>query len=88
MKTRYVILAGVEKGGVTRFGRHNYYFSWLDSDFRTKNTKWSWFNARNYCRKRCMDLVSFESRQEWDWVQGFIDGEAFVNFPKYYPKRM
>jgi hypothetical protein len=25
-------------------------------------------------RKRCMDLVSFESQQEYDWVKGFIDG--------------
>ena len=25
-------------------------------------------------RKRCMDLVSFETRQEYDWVKGFIDG--------------
>ena len=62
-----------------------------------RNTKWDWFNARNYCRqgllfllllllllllvftipwtrKRCMDLVSFETQQEYDWVKGFIDG--------------
>ena len=25
-------------------------------------------------RKRCMDLVSFETQQEYDWVKGFIDG--------------
>ena len=24
-------------------------------------------------RKRCMDLVSFETQQEYDWVKGFID---------------
>ena len=60
---------------------------------KVRNTKWDWFNARNYCRydwfswdtnfmlgsillfrKRCMDLVSFETRQEYDWVKGFIDG--------------
>jgi len=60
--------------GVESFGGHNYYFSWLDEDAKVRNTKWDWFNARNYCRKRCMDLVSFETRQEYDWVKGFIDG--------------
>merc|ERR1712088_1161061 len=60
--------------GVQQFGGHNYYFSWLDEDARVRNTKWDWFNARNYCRKRCMDLVSFETEQEYDWVKGFIDG--------------
>jgi hypothetical protein len=60
--------------GVEQFGGHNYYFSWLDQDSKVRNTKWDWFNARNYCRKRCMDLVSFESQQEYDWVKGFIDG--------------
>ena len=24
-------------------------------------------------RKRCMDLVSFETQQEYEWVKGFID---------------
>jgi len=66
----------VNKAGVHSFGRHYYYFSWLDSDFRTKNTKWSWFNARNYCRKRCMDLVSFETQQEYDYIKGFIDSSV------------
>jgi len=59
--------------GVESFGGHNYYFSWLDESSKVRNTKWDWFNARNYCRKRCMDLVSFETQQEYDWVKGFID---------------
>ena len=62
-----------------RFGNHYYYFSWLDSDFQLSRGSWSWFNARNYCRKRCMDLVSFETPQEWDWVRGFMDGEILLN---------
>ena len=37
--------------------------------------RWNWFTARNYCRKRCMDLVSFETPQEYNWVKGFMDGE-------------
>merc|ERR1719336_2727899 len=55
----------VSKAGVQRFGNHYYYFSWLDtSDRQLQTGHWSWFNARNYCRKRCMDLVSFETPQE------------------------
>ena len=26
------------------------------------------------CRKRCMDLVSFESEEEWKLVKSFMDG--------------
>ena len=65
--------------GIHRFGGRNYYMSWQDSSARVRNTKWDWFNARNYCRKRCMDLVSFESQQEYDWVKGFIDGKKRKN---------
>ena len=68
----------MSKAGVQRFGNHYYYFSWLDSDFQLSRGSWSWFNARNYCRKRCMDLVSFETPQEWDWVRGFMDGEIML----------
>ena len=25
-----------------------------------------------------MDLVSFETPQEWDWVRGFMDGEIML----------
>ena len=27
-----------------------------------------------------MDLVSFETRQEYDWVKGFIDGGSSASF--------
>ena len=30
-------------------------------------------NVLQLPRKRCMDLVSFETQQEYDWVKGFID---------------
>jgi len=60
--------------GIHQFNGRNYWFSWQDSNARVRNTKWDWFNARNYCRKRCMDLVSFETQQEYEWVKGFVDG--------------
>merc|ERR1711874_459113 len=70
----------VNKGGVQKFGGHLYWFSWQDNDNSVRNAKWDWFNARNYCRKRCMDLVSFETQQEYDWVKGFIN----VNVPYFW----
>jgi len=66
----------VDKGGVQRFNGHLYWFSWQDNDASVKNAKWDWFNARNYCRKRCMDLVSFESREEYEWVKGFVNANV------------
>ena len=58
-----------------RFNGHLYWFSWQDNDGSVRNAKWDWFNARNYCRKRCMDLVSFETREEYEWVKGFVNGK-------------
>ena len=66
--------SGTQMSGLHQFQGRNYWFSWQDSSSRVRNTKWDWFNARNYCRKRCMDLVSFETQQEYDWVKGFVDG--------------
>ena len=77
--TKYFLITGVSKAGVQRFGNHYYYFSWLDtSDRQLQTGHWSWFNARNYCRKRCMDLVSFETPQEYDWVKGFMDRKEYI----------
>ena len=50
------------------------------SYIQVRNNKWDWFNARNYCRKRCMDLVSFETRQEYEWVKGFIDRNVNIKY--------
>jgi len=66
----------VNKPGIQRFGNHNYWFSWQDPALA--NQKWDWFNARNYCRKRCMDLVSFETEQEYNWVKGFMNGVKYI----------
>lgn len=46
-----------------KYGGHHYFLSWRES--WTKFEDWDWFNARNYCRERCMDLVSFESPEEY-----------------------
>jgi len=43
------------------FGNHNYLLSWKQRD---TNFKYTWINGRNFCRERCMDLVSLETPQE------------------------
>ena len=45
--------------GATRFEGKTYWFSWQSNEEVLRNAKWNWFTARNYCRKRCMDLVSY-----------------------------
>merc|ERR1712190_599581 len=64
------------KVGSVEFQGKNYWYSWHSDEEVLKKARWNWFTARNYCRKRCMDLVSFESQQEYDWVKGFINGNV------------
>jgi len=49
-------------------GGKSYWFSWDSDEATLSNARWNWFTARNYCRKRCMDLVSIESQQEQNFV--------------------
>ena len=30
---------------------------------------WDWFNGRNFCRDRCMDLVSFNTPGEYEMFE-------------------
>jgi len=62
----------VGREGNVEFGGRTYWLSWKSDDFRLKNAKWDWFNARNYCRKRCMDLVSFETEQEYQFIKALM----------------
>ena len=63
---------------------------------------WDWFNARNYCRKRCMDLVSFETRDEYEyfknimqsnnvkffWTSGRLCDFGGCDRPEFFPKNI
>merc|ERR1712029_243940 len=66
------ISPGVNREGNVRFGNHLYWVSWQSNDHRLKTANWDWFNARNYCRKRCMDLVSIETQREYDFIKGLM----------------
>jgi len=56
------------KVGEREFSGKSYWFSWDSDEGVLRNARWNWFTARNYCRKRCMDLVSIESRNEQDFL--------------------
>ena len=70
-----IVFSGVSKVGTQRFGNHYYFVSWLSNEPRLGNYKWDWFNARNYCRKRCMDLVSIETREENEFLKSLMNGK-------------
>ena len=45
------------------WGGHHYFLSWREPWHKFED--WDWFNGRNFCRDRCMDLVSFDSDDEY-----------------------
>ena len=51
------------------FGKR-YHFSWLSVGV---DTKWTWVEARNYCRRFCMDAVSFDTRAEYEAIADIIE---------------
>ncbi len=55
-----VFFAGVSHGKV---GTHHYFLSWREP--WNKFGDWDWFNGRNFCRERCMDLISFDTPGEF-----------------------
>jgi hypothetical protein len=56
----FLLLSGISHG---KLGGHHYFLSWREP--WNKFEDWDWFNGRNFCRERCMDLVSFESPVEF-----------------------
>ncbi|XP_023343172.1 uncharacterized protein LOC111712710 isoform X1 [Eurytemora carolleeae] len=56
------------KVGEKEYDGKSYWFSWDSDEAVLRNARWNWFTARNYCRKRCMDLISIESQDEQDFL--------------------
>jgi len=46
-----------------KWGGHHYFLSWREPWHKFED--WDWFNGRNFCRDRCMDLVSFDTPDEY-----------------------
>ena len=49
-------------------GGKSYWFSWDSDEALLRNARWNWFTARNYCRMRCMDLITLESERELNFI--------------------
>lgn len=47
-----------------KWGSHHYFLSWREPWHKFED--WDWFNGRNFCRDRCMDLVSFDTPGEYE----------------------
>merc|ERR1711970_770586 len=60
------------KKGHKLLGGKSYWFSWESDEAVLQNARWNWFTARNYCRKRCMDLISIESQTEQNSIGGVM----------------
>ncbi|XP_003489802.1 uncharacterized protein LOC100748578 [Bombus impatiens] len=53
-----------------RFNGKGYYYSWADP--RTNGQELDWLAGRNFCRQRCMDLVSLETSTENEFIKSRI----------------
>ncbi|KAK6633217.1 hypothetical protein RUM44_003818 [Polyplax serrata] len=51
------------------FGNKGYWFSWRDP---SNNRERDWLDGRNFCRQRCMDLVSLETSVENEFIKAKI----------------
>ena len=55
-----------------RFGKR-YHLSWLEEGL---DKKFTWTGARNYCRRFCMDSITFNSKREYQFFKRLIsDGK-------------
>ncbi len=61
-----------QKGGHFNFNRKSYWISWASDELALRNGRWNWFTGRNYCRKMCMDMVSFETVGEHEFVRDLM----------------
>jgi hypothetical protein len=61
-----------EKAGHFTFGGKSYWVSWASNEGKLRNARWNWFTGRNYCRKMCMDMVSFETKAEETFVHNLM----------------
>merc|ERR1719322_1157520 len=55
------------------WGGHHYFLSWREPWHKFED--WDWFNGRNFCRDRCMDLVSFDSDDEYRLMASVVKAD-------------
>lgn len=49
----------------------NFFYSGHDPEL--KDTRLDWLDARNSCRDRCMEPLSFETQEKFDFYKKFIE---------------
>jgi hypothetical protein len=76
-------------------GSHGYFFSWEEPG--TAKLELDWSEAREFCRARCMELVSMETKRENKFVEdrlvkGTLDYNAVdschAHSPEHRPKTL
>lgn len=65
----FIFLLGVRHASYrdARGVAHSYFFSWEHAP--TRNLEVDWLDARNICRRHCMDAVSLETPQENEFIK-------------------
>jgi hypothetical protein len=53
------------------FNDHGYLFIWEDP--KTEHLELSWPEAREFCRTKCMELLSIETKAENEFIKEHID---------------
>lgn len=60
------------------YNGHGYMFTWEEP--KTAGLQLGWAEAREFCRARCMDLVSLETQDENDFIKERISKGNFLIF--------
>ncbi|PNF19019.1 hypothetical protein B7P43_G11808 [Cryptotermes secundus] len=62
-----------------RVNGKGYFYSWKDP--RTATVEEDWLGGRNYCRQRCMDLVSLETSTENEFIKRrIVEGRGMIGY--------
>ena len=69
--------------GKVHLERHGkkYHFSWLEVG---ENRKFTWEQARNYCRRFCMDAISIQSVAEYNTVKEQLRKSEYQGYRNRY----
>lgn len=54
-----------------QYKNRNFFFSGHDPEL--KDEKYDWLDSRNTCRERCMETVSFETQEKFDFYKNYIE---------------
>lgn len=72
---RYLTLPILEKCNhrfkEASYNNRNFFYSGNDPEL--KDAKYDWLDARNTCRERCMETISFETQEKFDFFKTYIE---------------